>query len=87
MKFKALTDKATGEVTKVKPEVNIVNGILEIQLSGYGENQTENGYGVPIMVSVFDGHLRVHVWADINQEDYTHNIDLEGAKETARKEL
>jgi hypothetical protein len=33
-----------------------------------------------------NGHLRVIIWADINAEDPTHIIDLEGARETARKE-
>lgn len=50
-----------------------------------------NVYGVPaynpsspILLERHQGTVRLLVWADINQEEPTHVIDLSGAKETAR---
>jgi len=43
-------------------------------------------HGCPIWLEVYQGKLRVHIWADVNKEDPTHSIDLEVARETARKE-
>ena len=59
---------------------------LEIGFTGYGDASTVPGYGAPIYIEVHQGRLMLHVWADINQEDPTHVIDLEGARESARKE-
>ncbi len=38
----------------------------------------------PILLERHRGTVRLLVWADINQEEPTHVIDLSGAKETAR---
>ena len=35
------------------------------------------------MIEAWDGELRVIVWGDINQEDLTHIISLEGARRKA----
>jgi len=34
-----------------------------------------------IMLENYGGKLRLHIWADIKEEDPSHTIDLEGAKE------
>ena len=52
---------------------------------GYRTMNTE-GDEPMIMVEYYGGELRVLVWSDINQEDPTHIISLEGAKLEARKE-
>lgn len=39
-----------------------------------------------IVVERWEGDLRVLVWGDINQEDPTHTISLEGALISNRKE-
>jgi len=60
------------------------DGQLHIKASGYGDNCSQDGEGYPIVIEVFDNELRVVVWSDINQEDPTHIISLEGAKEDKR---
>jgi len=52
---------------------------------GFGTMNTE-GDEPMVMVEYWEGELRVLVWSDINQEDPTHIISLEGAKHEARKE-
>ena len=52
---------------------------------GYGTKNTI-GDEPMVMMEFWEGELRVLVWTDINQEDPTHIISLEGAKLEARKE-
>ena len=72
---------------KVPAEIEIINGSIYIKAKGYGDACSKDGYGNPIIVEVWDGELRVVVWSDINQEDPTHNISMEGAKENKRNKL
>ncbi len=59
------------------------DGIL-IHPEGYGDFcHAEGGYVVAI--ELYDGELRVVVWSDINSEEATHIISLEGANENARE--
>lgn len=59
---------------------------IEIKPQGYGDYASAKGKGVPIILEVTDSKLRLVVWADINADEPTHIIDLEGAREEARKE-
>lgn len=51
---------------------------------GYGVH-THDGAQPVATVEVWEKSLRLIVWADINQEDPTHVINLEGARLSARK--
>ncbi len=35
---------------------------------------------IDVCIEIYDGQLRVIVWSDIDQEDPTHSINLEGAR-------
>ena len=59
-------------------------GGLAILPEGYGENGTQAGFGAPVYLELYEGELRLVVWADINQPDPTHIICLDGAKESNR---
>ena len=59
---------------------------LFIRPAGLGDKCSREGEGWPVMLEVFDGVPRLIVWADINQEDSTHEIPLDGAAESRRKE-
>jgi len=59
---------------------------LELRFEGYGDHSSPAGHGAPVFIELHDGALKVHVWADINKEDPTHSIDLDGARETARSD-
>ena len=60
-------------------------GIL-VQIDGYGDKCSPDGKGTPIVIENFEGEARVIVWADIDQEDSTHRISLENAREENRKD-
>jgi hypothetical protein len=55
-----------------------------IQPEGTGDHNSGVSDGFPVVVEFYDGKPRVHVWADINQEDSTHTIELDGALESRR---
>ncbi len=52
----------------------------------YGDHTSAEGHGSPIFLELCKGHLRLFVWADINREEPTHIIDLDGAREDRRIE-
>jgi hypothetical protein len=60
------------------------DGSLLIGFRGFGEASAQEGFGFPVVIEQHEGRLRLIVWSDINQEDPTHIIDLEGARESAR---
>lgn len=67
-------------------EVEIEQGhlCLMIAVKGYGEACSGDGDGHPILLERYQGQLRLVVWGDINQEDPTHIISLEDAREDRR---
>lgn len=65
--------------------VDITDDAIEIGFEGYGEKCAPEGYGHPIRIERYKGEMRLLVWADINQEDPTHTISLEGAREDKLK--
>ncbi len=79
-----LTDEVTGK--KLNASVGFDCGKICINIEGYGDALSIENQGQPVVVDLFDNKLQVIVWGDINQEDPTHKIDLEGAREIFRKE-
>lgn len=53
-----------------------------IESEGYSDHGSEDG--TIVAVEVHEGHLRLLVWSDINVEDPSFIIDLEGARKSAR---
>lgn len=60
---------------------------INICPNGYGDFSSDPGTGAPIFIERHEGKLRLIVWSDINAEEPTHVISLEGAKESRRTEL
>jgi hypothetical protein len=58
---------------------------IEISPAGYGDALSQDGKGTPIYLELWEGKLQLVVWDDINKEDPSHIINLEGAKESERK--
>jgi hypothetical protein len=58
---------------------------LSVCPSGYGCFGCQDGTAGPIYLEVHEGRLRLLIWADINQEDPPHVIDLEKAREDCRR--
>jgi hypothetical protein len=69
---------------KIETKIEAENGKIYISPNGYGDASSEDGHGCPIIIEHWNNELRVVVWADINQEDPTHIISLENAKEINR---
>ena len=74
------------DVAPVEIKVNILSegGQIWIQPQGYGEKCAMDDEGWPIGIEIWQGRLRLIVFDDINREE-PHIIDLEKARETARK--
>lgn len=60
------------------------NGMMSIAIEGYGDKTSADGNGSPILIENYGGRVRVIIWGDINQEDPTHVIELDGALESKR---
>lgn len=69
----------------VNDESNIMDGIW-LMFKGYGDACSRDGYGSPIKIEIDEGRIRLIVWSDINSEDYTHDLYLDGALESNRIE-
>jgi hypothetical protein len=57
---------------------------VEIGIRGYGVKTEDNG--APIYLDTFSELPMLYVWADINQEDATHKIDISKALESNRSD-
>lgn len=57
------------------------SGFLEVRAKGYGEKTAAEGHGSVLALEVYQGRLRLLVFADIQEEGPSHIIDLEGARE------
>jgi len=84
-----LTDKSDGRMAPDHDQLIHIEAdqdAIALRPEGYGEASAGDGSGFPVLIEKWDGELRVIVWADINRQDPTHIISLEGARESARKE-
>lgn len=60
-----------------------VQGQVYISIPGYGEQEADDGLGVPIIIEMYGGKLRVVTFPDINSAE-AKVIDMEGARESLR---
>lgn len=58
---------------------------ISLFAEGYGDRTSEDGHGTPVYLELYEGALRLVVWADINVEEPTHIIGLGAAKERCRR--
>jgi hypothetical protein len=62
---------------KIPIRVSAECNVLDICIKGYGN--------CVVTLEIWNGQLRLIVWADRNSEEPTHIINLEGAKEKVNK--
>lgn len=79
-----LTDNADPHGRKVEVQAVEGPGFFEVGATEYGEKAAADGDGSILALEVYEGRLRLLVFADINEEGPTHVIDLEGAREDRR---
>lgn len=65
--------------------VEITDQGIFIRLAGHADKVTPADQSQPIMVEFHNGQARVVVWSDITEEDPTHSISMEGAREEKRE--
>lgn len=83
MKVRLITNLPDGMVNIKETEID--EGLaIQIRPEGYSDHDSVDGHGCPVLLEVWEGHLRVIVWPDINKEE-PMIIDLEKARESARK--
>ena len=58
---------------------------IEVRPKGFGDCNTDDGHGTPIYVENRGGTPTVCLWNDINREDPTAVIPMDGADESKRK--
>lgn len=80
LKF-TLADQESGNAIQCEAEHS--NGRMYLRFDGYGDANTEDGYGWPLLIEFYDNRLQAVVWNDINKQDPI-TISLEGAKESLR---
>lgn len=77
-----LTDPHTSQTIQVTIEADERG--LSLAFAGYGDYSSADGYGHPVLIELYEGKLFVHIWADINEENPTHSITMEMAREDHR---
>lgn len=74
-----MSSRLYAELDGHKVIVEATGDAIFLRLEGYGTAVENEGW--PIRIDWFHGHPTVYIWADINQEDFTHEISLEQALE------
>jgi hypothetical protein len=75
-----------GSGNSVKGEVVVSPRHILVKLDGYGEKTAAVGCGQPVLIELTEKGVRVIVWGDINSEEPTSCVSLEGAREEKRKD-
>ena len=70
--------------TVIDAEVEIGQDFIAVRFLGYGDHNSVDGEGTPILIENQGGVPKVVLWSDINEEDPTHRISLECAAESRR---
>ena len=81
-----MADMGDGHDGEVSGTIEINQLGIFLKFDGYGNCNSEENDGEVIWIEFYEGELRVLVWGDINKEDATHRISLEGALESKRKD-
>jgi hypothetical protein len=84
MKFTLTDNYYDSDLQELSGSIKIVDGHMLISFDGYGDCMSNDGDGSPLLVGLYNNQLKVFMWDDINKEDVTHIISLEGAKENKR---
>lgn len=64
--------------------VTLSNGCILIGVKEYSDHVSLDNLGFPILVERYEGSLYLRVWNDINKEDVTHHINMDGARNENR---
>jgi hypothetical protein len=79
-----ILNQETGEYHDVTFKVD--GDAITIHIEGYGDYYSTDEASEPIMIDISGGKLNVILWGDVNGQDPTHVIDMEGARKEKRVE-
>lgn len=79
-----MSNAVSGESTVASVSFN--QHQMSFGMQGYGDYTSQDDCGQVLAVEIGDVMTSAFVWSDINQEDYTHAISLEGAKLDLRRD-
>lgn len=80
-----LEDRSNPARNPVAVTINADETGIGIRIEGYGKK--DHSPGEIIIIEVFAGRVQMKVWGDITRHDPTHNIGLDYARESRRKEV
>jgi hypothetical protein len=81
-----LPDWTNHKAKKITGKVIQEHNGVSIMFTGHGTCAMSAGFGTPIFIENEKGVVSIYVWSDINEEDCTHEITLENARESKRVE-
>ena len=87
-----LRDNNPDYTTALPVCVSLNNSFVEFEAEGFNAcctcDDQSIGHGMKafVAIEIWEGELRLLVWSDLNQEDPTHIISLENAREANRDE-
>lgn len=82
----AIADAAGQSIDRLHVRLEPSERGIDVYFEGYGTADMQDGYGAPMWIELSQGHPRVLLWGDINEEDPTHDISLARARESLRQE-
>jgi hypothetical protein len=77
-----LKDRESGKT--VSCTVSFSRGQIWVQVAGYGDSTSKDGAGFPIGIAYYEESVWVTVWGNINQDQPTERLCLDGARESNR---
>ena len=80
----ALEEKADGKEGTVSGNLLFGYDGVSIQLDGYTDHSSIDDKGIVAFLEYWDGSINLRAYADINIDEPTHSISLEGAKNECR---
>ncbi len=80
-----LSDADPKQTGSLNVRVAADSSTISIFPEGYGDFGSADGHGCPVFLELYEGRLRLIVFADINEQDPTI-IELDGAREERRIE-
>ena len=82
-----LIDADSDYPTKLPIRITISPNGVSVYAEGYGDGGSAEGHGTPVFLELYRGELRAIIWANINSEDPTYIIPLNGARESNRRPM
>ena len=80
-----LEDDTAAHRSQLRCKIRCSPHSISIGAEGYGEKTANDSEAFPVLIEYQDNQLRVIVWSDINNEEPTHVITMERAKEVYRQ--